>query len=173
MIRILIVDDHTIVRQGVRSLLEREPDLSVVGEAGDGRTAIRIACERNVDVVIMNVVMPGLNGIDATRILRRECPAARVLILTAHDDEEFVREALIAGALGYVLKQADASDLVSAIRAVHRGEPVLSPPITRLVIEDYLRWADVRTPSEARAGSGGPKGLPSAPPARSTAPTPG
>jgi two-component system response regulator NreC len=148
MIRLLLVDDHTIVREGVRSLLEDEPDMVVVGEAADGRSAVRTVMDTDVDVVLMDIAMPGLNGLEATRQIRRERPNVRVLILTMHDDEEYIRQVLAAGALGYVLKSAAASELKSAVRAVYRGEPVLSPAVTRLVIEDYLRWADVRQEAE-------------------------
>jgi DNA-binding NarL/FixJ family response regulator len=144
MIRLLLVDDHTIVRQGIRAVLEDEPDMTVVGEAEDGRAAVRLACELEPDVVVMDIAMPGLNGLEATRQIRRDRPSVKVLVLTMHDNEEYIRQVLAAGALGYVLKYAAAGELLEAIRAVHRGEAVLSPAITRLVIEDYLRWSEVR-----------------------------
>ena len=142
-IRILLVDDHTILRSGIRSLLEDEPGLSVIGEAEDGRTAVSMACQLNPDVVIMDIAMPLLNGLEATRQIKAQCPGVRVLILTMHDNEEYIRQVLEAGAMGYILKDAAARELISAIRSVYRGESVLSPAVTRLVIEDYLRWGGV------------------------------
>jgi DNA-binding NarL/FixJ family response regulator len=149
-IRVLLADDHTIVRDGVCALLEDEPDMEVVGAAKDGREAVQLACALEPDVVLMDVVMPGLNGLEATRQLRRERPQIQILVLTMHEDEEYVRQMLAAGAAGYVLKDAAARDLLGAIRAVDRGEAVLSPAVTRLVLEDYLRWADLNySPEES------------------------
>lgn len=142
-IRILLADDHTILRAGIRSLLEAEPDMQVIGESEDGHAAVRMACELEPDVVLMDIAMPLLNGLEATRQIRRLCPQARVLILTMHENEEYIRQVLAHGAMGYILKDAAASDLLSAIRSVHRGAAVLSPAVTRLVIEDYLRWGDL------------------------------
>ncbi|MDT8304287.1 MAG: response regulator transcription factor [Anaerolineae bacterium] len=147
-IRVLLADDHTIVRDGICALLEGEPDMNVVGAAKDGREAIQLACALQPDVVLMDVVMPGLNGLEATRQLRREQPQIQILVLSMHEDEEYVRQMLAAGASGYVLKDAAARDLLGAIRAVHRGEAVLSPAVTRLVLEDYLRWADLNSMPE-------------------------
>jgi two-component system, NarL family, response regulator NreC len=143
-IRILLVDDHTILRAGIRVLLENEPDMDVVGEAEDGRTAIKLACELSPDLALMDIAMPSLNGLEATRQIKRTCPQVKVLILTMYDNEEYIRQALSFGAMGYILKDATASDLLSAVRAVHNGEAVLSPPITRLVLENYLRWGDIQ-----------------------------
>ncbi|HZD56573.1 MAG TPA: response regulator transcription factor [Anaerolineales bacterium] len=143
-IRILLADDHTILRDGIRALLEDEPNMILVGEAEDGRTAVKLAYELKPDVVIMDIAMPLLNGLEATRQIKRQLPGTEVLILTMHDNEEYIRQVLAAGAMGYILKDAAARELISAIKTVQRGEAVLSTAITRLVIEDYLRWGDVQ-----------------------------
>lgn len=143
-VRILLADDHTILRDGIRALLEDEPDMQVVGEAEDGRTAVKLACQLNPDVVLMDIAMPLLNGLEATRQIRHDCPQVKVLILTMHENEEYIRQVLASGAMGYILKDAAARELLNAIHAVQRGEAVLSPAITRLVIEDYLRWGDLQ-----------------------------
>jgi DNA-binding NarL/FixJ family response regulator len=147
-IRILLADDHTILRSGIRSLLEDEPGLSVIGEAEDGRTAVAMACKLKPDVVIMDIAMPLLNGLEATRQIKMQCPGVKVLILSMHDNEEYIRQVLEAGAMGYILKDAAARELISAIQSVYRGEAVLSPAVTRLVIEDYLRWGGARPQDE-------------------------
>jgi DNA-binding NarL/FixJ family response regulator len=144
-IRVLLADDHAILRDGIRALLEDEPDMLVVGEAEDGHTAVRLIGDLVPDVVLLDIGMPLLNGLDAARQIKRDYPKTRVLILTMHENEEYVRQVLASGALGYILKDAAASDLLEAIRAVYRGEAVLSPAITRLVIEDYLRWGDLQS----------------------------
>lgn len=143
-IRILLADDHTILRDGIRSLLEEEADMQVIGEAEDGRTAVNMACQLEPDVILMDIGMPLLNGLEATRQIKRDCKHTNVLILTMHENEEYIRQVLASGAMGYILKDTAARDLLDAIRAVHRGEAVLSPAITRLVIEDYLRWGDMQ-----------------------------
>ncbi len=148
-IRILLVDDHTILRSGIRSLLEGEPGLSVIGEAEDGRKAVTMACKLKPDVVIMDIAMPLLNGLEATRQIKMQCPDVKVLVLSMHDNEEYIRQALEAGAMGYILKDAGTQELISAIRSVYRGEAVLSPAVTRLVIEDYLRWGGTRPQEES------------------------
>jgi two-component system response regulator NreC len=148
-IRILLADDHTLVRSGIRSLLEDEPGLSVIGEAEDGRKAVGMACQLKPDVVIMDIAMPLLNGLEATRQIKIQCPEVKVLIVSMHDNEEYIRQVLEAGAMGYILKDAAARELISAIQSVYRGEAVLSPAVTRLVIEDYLRWGGTRPQEEA------------------------
>ena len=150
-IRILLADDHTILRGGVRALLEAETGLSVIGEAEDGRAAVSIACKLKPDVVIMDIAMPLLNGLEATRQIKIQCPDAKVLVLSMHDNEEYIRQTLEAGAMGYILKDAAPRELIGAIKSVYRGEAVLSPAVTRLVIEDYLRWGGTRPQEETNS----------------------
>jgi len=144
MIRVLLADDHRILREGIRALIEDQDNMQVVGEAEDGLAAVKKVAQLQPDVVVMDIAMPLLNGLEATRQIHRDYPRVRVLILTMHENEEYIRQVLAAGALGYVLKDAAARDLLGAIRSVYQGEAVLSPAITRLVIEDYLRWGDIR-----------------------------
>jgi two-component system response regulator NreC len=143
-IRVLLADDHRILREGIRALIEDQEDMQVVGESEDGLETVKKVAKLQPDVVVMDIAMPLLNGLEATRQIRRDFPQVKVLILTMHDNEEYIRQVLAAGALGYVLKDAAARDLLGAIRTVNQGEAVLSPAITRLVIEDYLRWGDIR-----------------------------
>jgi DNA-binding NarL/FixJ family response regulator len=147
-IRVILADDHTILRDGIRSLLADEADIQLIGEAEDGRAAVRMACELRPDIVIMDIAMPLLNGLEATRQIKRHLPETEVLILSMHDNEEYIRQVLAAGAMGYILKDAAARELIEAIKTVRRGEAVLSSAITRLVIEDYLRWGDVQPQDE-------------------------
>lgn len=137
-IRILIADDHTLLRNGIRALLEDEQDIAIVGEAEDGREAVKLAGQLKPNVVLMDIAMPLLNGLEATRQIKREYPEISVLVLTMYDHEEYYRQMLEVGASGYIIKRAAASELVAAIRAVNNGEAVLSPAITRLLLEDYL-----------------------------------
>jgi two-component system response regulator NreC len=137
-IRVLIADDHAIVREGVRMILAREDDIEVVGEAGDGEQAMQLVAERQPDVVIMDISMPGMGGIEATRRIRAQHPQVQVLVLTMHEDETYVFQLLRAGAAGYVLKRAAAQDLVQAVRAAARGEAFLYPSVARKVVADYL-----------------------------------
>jgi two-component system response regulator NreC len=138
-IAILIADDHTLLRSGIRALLEDEPDMVVVGEANDGREAVRLASQLKPNVILMDIAMPLLNGLEATRQIKREHPEINVLVLTMYDHEEYFRQMLEVGASGYIIKRAAANELVAAIRAVYNGESVLSPAITRLLLEDYLK----------------------------------
>lgn len=138
-IRVLLADDHNIVRRGIRMLLESEPDIEVVAQAADGREAVEQAAENRPDVVVMDVSMPGLNGIESTRQICDSLPRTRVLALSMHKDGVYVREALRAGARGYVLKDSDDDALIAAIRAVYRGEAYLSPAISDAVLTDYRK----------------------------------
>ncbi len=137
-IRILIADDHTLLRNGICALLEDEQDMTIVGEASDGREAVRLAGQLKPNVVLMDIAMPLLNGLEATRQIKHDHPEINVLVLTMYDHEEYFRQMLEVGASGYIIKRAAATELVSAIRAVYRGEAILSPAITRLLLEDYL-----------------------------------
>ncbi|NWF83597.1 MAG: response regulator transcription factor [Bryobacteraceae bacterium] len=136
-IRIMLADDHSVVRQGFRRILETQPDMEIVGEASNGREAVQLAAELKPDLVVMDVAMPELNGIEATRRLSEASDRTRVLALSMHKDAVYVREILRAGARGYLLKDAFDSDLVSAVRAVARGEGYLSPAVSEAVLADY------------------------------------
>ncbi|MBI5651373.1 MAG: response regulator transcription factor [Chloroflexi bacterium] len=138
-IRVLICDDHTILREGIRLLLNAESDMDVIGEAVDGRDAVEKARALNPDVILMDIAMPLLNGLDATRQIVRDNLNARVLVLTMYESDEYVAQMLEAGAVGYVLKKVASSELVYAIRAVQRDESFLYPSITKRILEDYLR----------------------------------
>ena len=138
-IRVLLVDDHTIVRQGLRALLAGSEEIEVVGEAEDGREGLREAQRLTPDVVVIDAAMPGLNGIDATQRILEAVPRARVLVLSMHAGEEYVRPAIRAGASGYLLKGSGLSDLVAAIRAVAAGDAFVSPSIAKLLVQDARR----------------------------------
>ena len=135
--RVLIAEDHGTVREGLRLLFDKEPDLEVVGEAADGREAVRLAKELLPDVVVMDVSMPGWDGLQATRALGETCPEVRVLALTRHADYGYLSEMLRAGAKGYVLKQSSSSDLLAALRAVAAGFNYLDPAVTARVMDAY------------------------------------
>jgi DNA-binding NarL/FixJ family response regulator len=140
--RILVADDHTLVRRGLRLVLDAEPDLEVVAEAGDGAEAVERALRDEVDLAVLDVAMPRLTGIQATRELSRRKPELRTVILSMHDNEQYFFEALKAGASGYVLKSSADRDLVEACRAALRGEPFLYPKAVTALIRDYLRRQD-------------------------------
>ena len=142
--RILLADDHGVVRKGLRFLLERQPGMEVVGEAADGRDAVLLAETANPDIVVMDIGMPLLNGIDATAQIVKRKPTIRVIILSMHSDEHYLLSALNAGAKGYLLKGSAEEDLVRAIQAVSLGSPFFSPEITKTMLEDYMRFLQQR-----------------------------
>ena len=138
-IRLLLVDDQKIVRAGLCSLLDRYPDLEIVGEAGGGEEAVALATSLQPDVVLMDLTMPGINGLEATRQIRATVPAVKVLALTVHEEEAYFFEALNAGASGYVPKRASPDDLLAAIRVAADGEVYLHPTVAGALVQDYLR----------------------------------
>jgi DNA-binding NarL/FixJ family response regulator len=143
-IRILLADDHGVVRKGLRFLLEQQPGMEVVGEASDGREAVRLAETELPDVVIMDIAMPLLNGIEATAQILKRAPKTAVIILSMHSDEDYLLSALNAGAKGYLLKESAEVDLVRAIQAVVKGTPFFSPDIAHTMLEDYMRFLQQR-----------------------------
>jgi two-component system response regulator NreC len=138
VIRVLLADDHTIVRQGIRMVLEAMGDITVVAEAGDGQEAVDLATQLRPDVAVVDLTMPRLAGVEAIRQIRRDVPNTEVVVLSVHDSEAYVVQALRAGAAGYVLKRNAATELAAAIRAAHEGQAYLHPSIARRVIDDYL-----------------------------------
>jgi two-component system response regulator NreC len=142
--KVLLVEDHIVVRQGIKALLSDEPDLEIVGEADNGREALQAVMELQPNLVLMDISMPGLNGIEATRQIRQRHPEVKVIVLSMHANEEYVFQVLRAGASGYVLKQSDSSEVLTAIRAALAGGSFLSPPISRTVIDDYVRRVEAR-----------------------------
>ncbi len=142
-IRLLLADDHAVVRSGLRLLLEAQPGMRIVGEAANGADAIGRTAELRPDVVLMDIEMPGMNGIEATRRIKAESPATAVLALTMYEDDQYFFEMLQAGAAGYVPKRAAPDELVSAIRAVSRGEVFLYPSLAGRLVQDYLQRREV------------------------------
>jgi two-component system response regulator NreC len=138
-LRILLADDHTVVRQGLRKVLEERPEWQVVAEAGDGRAAVRLAEEHKPDVAVVDVAMPLLNGIEATRQITRRTPQTKVLVLSMYSDEAYVTQMLKAGATGYLLKDSADVDLLEAVQAVSQGKSFFSPAVARLMSDDYAR----------------------------------
>ena len=138
-VRILLADDHTLVRQGLRKLLEERPDWEVIAEAGDGREAVRLAEQHKPDVAILDVAMPLLNGIEATRQITRRVPGTRVLVLSMHADEAYVTQILQAGATGYLLKDSADIDLLKAVGEAAKGKSFFSPAIAKVMLDDYVR----------------------------------
>jgi NarL family two-component system response regulator LiaR len=138
-IRVLIADDHAMVRSGLGAFLQVAPDLELVGEASGGEEAVRLCTELQPDVILMDLVMPGLDGAEATRIISESCPGVRVIVLTSFPEEDLVQKALQAGALSYLLKNVGASELAAAIRAAREGRPTLSPEATQALIRQTTR----------------------------------
>jgi len=141
-IRIVVADDHTLIRRGIVGLLDAQPDMEVVGEAGATHEALERVAALTPEVVLMDIAMPDGNGIDAARELKKRFPAVQVLMLTVHDREDYLFQALRAGAAGYILKGADVQDLLLAIRTVQRGEVYLYPSLTKKLLGDFLRRAE-------------------------------
>ncbi|HWX22387.1 MAG TPA: response regulator transcription factor [Candidatus Binatia bacterium] len=150
-ISVLLVDDHTVVRQGLRALLKAEEDMEVIGEAENGRQAVMLARKTPPDVVVMDVAMPLLNGLEATRQILKSVPTAKVLVLTSYGDDECVEQLMRAGAAGYLIKQTAANDLLKAIREVQRGNAFFSPAIAKR-LRDQCREAFTAGPSARKAG---------------------
>jgi two-component system, NarL family, response regulator NreC len=143
-LRVLLADDHAIVRRGLRSLIETQPDIEVVGEAADGLEALRLCEEQRPDAIILDVAMPKLNGIEVAERVQKLSPAPSVIILSMHADESYIIRALAAGARAYLLKDATDEDLIPALRAVAAGRPFFSPSVTGVLIEDYVRQLQAR-----------------------------
>ncbi|MGA2588987.1 MAG: response regulator transcription factor [Bryobacteraceae bacterium] len=143
-VRIVLADDHTVMRNGLRLLLERQPHLQVVGEAADGRQAVALSEQANPDVVIMDIAMPNLNGIEAARQIVSHSPRTAIAILSMHSDESYVIRALKAGARAYLLKDSAEADLLAAVRALTEGKSFFSPAISKILVEDYMRQLESR-----------------------------
>jgi two-component system response regulator NreC len=137
-LRVLLVDDHTVVRQGLRKILESDDEIEIVGEAGDGRAAVDMAQRMRPHVVVMDVALPELNGIEATRQITKRVDGAKVLVLTMHSDDVYVRQSLKAGARGYLLKDSEDLDLIKAVKAVGNGGSFFSPTVSKVLLAGYL-----------------------------------
>ena len=151
-IKVFLADDHAVLRAGLKMLLESQPDITVVGEAGDGKTTLSLATCASPDVLLLDVGMPGMDGLGVLEDIRVGVPRCRVLLLTMHEEEAILRAALRAGASGYVLKKAAEAELLTAIRAVARGEAYVDPGLTRRMIEGYLESADAEETREQMDG---------------------
>ena len=151
-IRVLLVDDHTVVRQGLRRILELSPDIEIVGEFADGRVALDAVQRLKPAVAILDISLPGLNGIDVTRQLAKLAPETKVLILSMHADDAYIRQSLRAGAKGYLLKDADDQDLLRAVVALSTGGSYFSPEVSRLVLDAFLHPVDAAAPADDLAG---------------------
>lgn len=147
-VRVLIIDDHPLVREGLRKVLELEEDIEVIDEAGDGQGAINMARRLQPDIILMDINMPGTNGVEATRVIKREFPQIGIIALTIHEDEEYVLELVRAGVSGYVLKDIVPSKLVETIRTVAAGDSVIDPSITRMLFTELNRLTRRRQAKE-------------------------
>ncbi|HXF09847.1 MAG TPA: response regulator transcription factor [Desulfuromonadaceae bacterium] len=136
-IRVLLADDHTVVRQGLKALLEAEMDIAVIGEANTGREAVQLTKKLLPEVVVMDIAMPNLNGLEATRQIAKEVPNTKLLVLSSYNDDEYVHQVTEAGAMGYLLKQTAATDLIKAVREARKGNAFFSPAISRRLVERY------------------------------------
>jgi two-component system response regulator NreC len=150
-IRVLLVDDHAIVRAGLRMILAAEPDMTMVGEAADGESALRMTEETHPDVVVMDISMPGMSGLEGIRRLKESVPDTQVVVLTMHEDQRYFFQALEAGASGYVIKGAAPIELLTAIRAVRKGQAYFCPSLAKQMLNDYLRRADAGSEKEKDA----------------------
>lgn len=139
--KILIVDDHEVVRDGLRNILTSLDSLSIAGEAGDGEEAVKMYATLKPDLVIMDISMPGMNGIEATRVIKEKDPDARILILTMHDNQEYLNQIIRSGAKGFILKNTDKEELLEAVRTVASGDNFFSKDISKLIIDNYIRTA--------------------------------
>ena len=160
VVRVVLADDHAVVREGLRHLVEAQPDMRVVGEAADGEAAWRAACALAPDVLVMDLSMPVLGGVEATERVRRDCPGVRVLALTVHEERDYLTRLLRAGAAGYVLKRAAAGELVRAVRAVAAGGTYIDPALAGAVVEGYLGSQGAQDSRAGRGGRGGAEGAP-------------
>jgi two-component system response regulator NreC len=138
-VRLLIADDHMIFRQGIKKLLDEEPDLQIVGEAADGREVVKKATELKPDVILMDIAMANLNGLEATKQIKKVLPESKIIMLTMHKNEEYVLQSFQAGASGYILKEGAVEELVSAIRSIHADKSFLSPTVSKTLVDAYLR----------------------------------
>ena len=154
-IRVVLADDHAVVRKGIREFLEQEGDIVVVAEAVDGVQAVSLVVEHRPDVAVLDIQMPGMSGIEATRQIKAQSPGVRVLVLTAYDDDPYIFALLHAGANGYILKTADSAELVRALRAVHRGESALDSAVTHKVVQQLTTGRPLVPGLEGDAGRTG------------------
>lgn len=155
-IKILFADDHSVVRDGLRALFSSSPHFDIVGEAADGEQALRLAAKKHPEVLLLDITMPKVNGIEATRRVKKSHPNTKVLILTVHEEAEYIHEIVSAGANGYVLKTADSKEIFAAVQAVAAGEQFFSPSVSKVIVDEFLKNARQKTahqpprPAEAR-----------------------